>query len=88
MLNNKFGRFLSLVSIALFLAGGFLFFVPSSALAATTCSQTGCDHKDPTQTQNTKGQLCSAGAYTVPGGSKYFTGATLELRWGPNCQTN
>jgi len=46
-----------------------------------------CDGFDPSGSFNSStGANCSAGAWTVH--SEPALGGTLELRWGPNCQTN
>src|SRR5262249_38106042 len=66
-------------------AGGLLTAAP--AFAATGCLHETCSGLDPTQSVNqSTGATCSAGA-TTPLSSGAF-GGTLQLRWGPNCETN
>lgn len=59
----------------------------ASAGTGTACSGTGCSGLDPTQSYSSaNGAECSSGA-TAPL-SESALGGTLQLRWGPNCQTN
>lgn len=61
---------------------------------ATPCSQHSCDGLDPTLSyllRSNPRAFCSAGARNVsdlPGGKRVLGGGLLEMRWGPNCQTN
>lgn len=61
--------------------------------APTPCSGNSCDYKDPgfTYQQGTNPPAyCSDGAgdtTDLPNGA-WVLGGLLELRWGPNCQTN
>ncbi len=59
----------------------------ASAGTGTPCLQNSCNGLDPTQSYNqSTGVECSSGASTVH--SIPALGGTLDLRWGPNCQTN
>lgn len=59
----------------------------ATQVAAQPCSGTGCDGLDPTLSYDPgSAALCVNGAYTA---AQWNTlGGTLELIWGPNCQTN
>ncbi|GCE30050.1 hypothetical protein KDA_55340 [Dictyobacter alpinus] len=80
-------RFPILLVIMVVVLGSFLFIAPSSALAATTCSGTSCDHLAPQNAQNAHQQICSSNASEAIA-PFYGDGWTLDLRWGPNCSTN
>lgn len=67
------------VAGALVMAIGSMAAVASTASAAS-CSGNGCNGLDPVATG------CSNGSYTVLSGR--YAGGLLELRWGPDCQTN
>lgn len=79
--------------LAVGLAGG----TPAGAATAPTptpCYQHSCDGLDPTLSYlngtNPKA-FCSDGAgdaSDLPDGVRVLGGGLLELRWGPNCQTN
>jgi hypothetical protein len=66
--------FMALVVAALGVA------VTSSPSYAASCSGYGCDGTDPSATG------CSVSSSTIL--TTHYAGGLLELRWGPNCQTN
>jgi hypothetical protein len=65
----------------------------ATAPTPTPCSQSTCDGLDPTlsyEQETSPPAFCNAGAQDVsdlPNGEAAL-GGLLELRWGPNCQTN
>lgn len=78
-----------------FLAAAVIATAPAVGLMATTayagtgtpCSGTNCSGLDPTNSYNSStGAECSGSASTVLSANEL--GGFLELRWGPNCQTN
>jgi hypothetical protein len=85
-------------TIKFFVTAAVMAAVPIIGLTAATaayagtgtgCHGTSCSGLDPTVSYDyTNGGECSSGAYTVPGYSGNVLGGYLELRWGPNCQTN
>jgi hypothetical protein len=82
-------RVLARLAAGILLAVSASIVAPGSAAAGVTCSQYGCDGKDPIATG------CAADAVTVasapvmssqsPYGARY---GTINLRWSAKCQTN
>jgi hypothetical protein len=87
------------LTAAAILAAGLplaLLAAPSSASASVapqprSCVKTGCNGLDPTLTYRSGSNpraYCNAGSRTIVNSERRVFGGTLELRWGPNCQTN
>jgi hypothetical protein len=96
-MRKTIGRLAAIGSLAAGLAFGLMGGMPAGAAtvpAPASCYQHSCDGLDPTLSYlngtNPKA-FCSAGAgdsSDLPNGVRVLGGGLLELRWGPNCQTN
>jgi hypothetical protein len=83
-------RWLAMIGGSSILLGSILAAAPAAqAGTGIRCFGDTCNGEDPANSFNQySGTECSSGAWTVHSEQAQDVGGTLELRWGPSCQTN